>query len=839
MREEYKEILRYWLKIDLMHIANQSGFISEKVEISDLYIKNTVHILDKMTRDSDIDKNLVITVIALMWEHINKEKYDIREFVLLFLSRIGYPTSAIICDSDFDKDNCLFSPVKSIVHGLSIMAHQEKNEIQVRDNKFLLTDYQKEIWDAIEGGKKLVGISAPTSAGKSFVIALKLMSELCKHNMDIVYIVPTLSLINQVTEDFNYLKKILSVDNCFISNSFDGNNSERNYVYVLTQEKAIAALSIDKDAFCKKLVLVVDEIQNIERIQDADDERAKVLFDSLIEFRYKENVYKIILAGPRIENIDILASDLFENEAANCSTDISPVLNLTYSIAKYGNNYYLKQYCALVNRADVCLIQNDSNIKGYGKKQYDDPYLGYLKNLVNKIGGNSQNLIFAPTVSTARKLALCLEGRKTEQVQSLEEYYKKTVRENYALCRALENGVAYNHGRLPMHVRRTIEKAICNKMVSNVVCTTTLLQGVNLPAQNIFIRNPHLYVKKQGQEPELTNYEMANLRGRAGRLLKDFIGRTFVLDENSFGETEGYEQEELFDNPEKELPIGFEEQFDSYSNEIIEAISKEKTVSDDMRGYGHLVTYIRQTVLRYKKDAKEKLDDVGIHLTKKQVAAIILKMDELSVPIEICLKNRYWDPMILDYVYNNVDCDVPNTARDKDAKKKLANILKWLRDSSKTECMYYKYISNEYSSGQKRHMMCEKAIKWAKEEKLSDLLRDNYYDGEKGMDHIDDTINMLEQIVSYKLPMLLKPIYDMKLPESTFLSSLQTGAIKPITRRMIEIGIPRETAIFIDEQLFSDMNDKNEVDEFFIRKMIKDNYNSLPYWIQVQISYLT
>lgn len=86
------------------------------------------------------------------------------------------------------------------------------------------------------------------------------------------------------------------------------------------------------------------------------------------------------------------------------------------------------------------------------------------------------------------------------------------------------------------------------------MCTTTLLQGVNLPAQNVFIRNPHLYVKKQKQSSELTNYEMANLRGRAGRLLKDYIGRTFVMDEDEFIDSEGYEQLELFEDVTKELP---------------------------------------------------------------------------------------------------------------------------------------------------------------------------------------------------------------------------------------------------------------------------------------------
>lgn len=51
--------------------------------------------------------------------------------------------------------------------------------------------------------------------------------------------------------------------------------------------------------------MVADEIQNIERIKEDNDERAKILFDTLNEFRYKENVKQVIISGPRINDIDI------------------------------------------------------------------------------------------------------------------------------------------------------------------------------------------------------------------------------------------------------------------------------------------------------------------------------------------------------------------------------------------------------------------------------------------------------------------------------------------------------------------------------------------------------
>ncbi len=152
------------------------------------------------------------------------------------------------------------------------------------------------------------------------------------------------------------------------------------------------------------------------------------------------------------------------------------------------------------------------------KKRYTDNFYIYLNKIIKGLGQDKQNIIFAPTSDTARNIAMKLECNYEDDNKSLIQYYKDTIRENYELCTSLEKGVAYHHGKLPLHVRRTLEKAISEKRIHNVVCTTTLLQGVNLPAQNIIIRNPHLYLIKLNTSTELSNYEMANLRGRAGRL---------------------------------------------------------------------------------------------------------------------------------------------------------------------------------------------------------------------------------------------------------------------------------------------------------------------------------
>lgn len=842
MQDMKKAILEQWLQIDFCNIENKIGFADITIEVSDNLILDSIRCLDyETTMATNPSVNYVITIIALMWEYADHQKFDLRKIVVKFLSRIGYPTSAIIADRDFDKDNCIFSSLDSPIEQLLATFNQARNSIEVNEHKFLLTNFQMEIWNAM-GSEKLVGISAPTSAGKSFVILLKIIEKLHTSNFDVVYIVPTLSLLNQVSEDFNKNLKKLNIANCKVTNTFIDSVDEYNHIFVLTQEKAISAFSDKRNTFTKDVILVADEIQNIERIREDDDERARVLFDTLNEFRYKDNVKQIIISGPRIEEIEKTGKSIFGIEAKDITSIDSPVLNLTYSIYKDQEKYYLKQYCGLTEFPIVKEIANDGIIKGYGQKDYNEDYLTYLNSLINSMDGQ-QNIIFSPTSATARKIACSINAAENDnpEISKLIEYYKTTVHPSYAMCDTLCKNIAYHHAKLPDHVRRTIEKAIHNKWIKNIACTTTLLQGVNLPTQNIIIRNPHLYLQKRNSSAELSNYEMANLRGRAGRLLKDFIGRTFVLDESSFANTDGYEQESLFDDETKELPGGYGEKYEKYKETIDEVVLTNIPISNEMHGFGDMVTYVRQSVLRYGEQATQKMNNVGVSLTKEQVAAIILKLEKLSVPKDICYKNRYWDPFVLDAIYMQYDENVPNFPLERGARAKLDRMLKFLRDTPETKAMYFRNIPFTLSHGSGRSHLVNMCMLWAKETSLYDILKKGKYSEETVSDEIENNINILQNTVSYKVPLLLKPIFDIKNPNSVFLPCMQTGAYNKTTRIMIEMGVPRECALYLNNLLFNDYNGDGKEDitiENEVRCLLVNEMDKLPYWIRVQLEFL-
>ena len=50
---------------------------------------------------------------------------------------------------------------------------------------------------------------------------------------------------------------------------------------------------------------------------------------------------------------------------------------------------------------------------------------------------------------------------------------------------------------------------------------------------------------------------------------------------------------------------------------------------------------------------------------------------------------------------------------------------------------------------------------------------------------------------SFSIPKLLKPVLDIQDPENPILSFVEMGAYSPLSRRLIEFGVPRETALRI------------------------------------------
>lgn len=836
---EPKEILIKLLHLELVTNASRLKFIEENLDeqIEEEFLTEAISVLNDLSVKTDEDsKKQLIAICALLWTYRKKEWDGLKNYLILFLSRAGFGPSSIMLDSEYSFSDKKFSFSENLLNQFAVTVAQVKNEIKVGNSIFLLSDFQKDIWVAIEKNT-LTGISAPTSAGKSFLILLKAIDLIQKKGGTVVYVVPTLSLVSQVTSDFRKLLDDFQLADYTLETTYNNTSATQNSIYILTQEKAIAAFSQSENPFENVRLLVIDEIQNVEKVADSDDQRSKVLYDLMIELRNSSQIDHIIISGPRIIKIDELGENVFGINSDKKETDASPVLNLTYSISKKKEDYFFNVYSDLLEKCLQVKITNKDSIQGYGKVQYNDNYLEYLSEFLDGFGKDESTLIFSPTSTTCNKMASHISKSMMEKndkfLNELAGFISATVHPMFTMVETIQKGVAYHHGKLPFHVRVLIEDGIRKKKIKTIICTTTLLQGVNLPVQNIIIRNPNLFIAKKETSSKLSNYEIANLRGRAGRLLKDFIGRTYILDELSFKESET-NQLELFKDSSKELQVGYGKKYQTHKEKINKDLANNVGSTIENQEYSFLTTYLRQTVLRYGLFSQIYLGRVGIILSDAEMNSIFESLSKLEISKSICAKNRYWDPIDLNNLYQKRNLfQLPTSANELGLSYKIKTLLQAIKVNF--SIYYFKYFGVENSFRKdgteidKLLQSCILSENWMKEKTISEIFSDKFYDSSE---KIDDAISFVQNKISYGLPLLLKPLYDIKEPDSMFTRFIELGAYKPITRKLIELSIPRETAIFLSNNFeFSAIDNKQE-----LVNQLRTIRNNLSYWHKVQLS---
>ncbi|MBI1224106.1 MAG: DEAD/DEAH box helicase [Bacteroidetes bacterium] len=828
------EILSILLNLELRSNASKLKFIDEGFDdgLDEDFLIESISVLNELSiRNDELSKKQLIGISSLLWTYRNPSWSGLKDYLILFLSRAGFGPTSVMADPEYSPLEKTYSFSESLINQFAVTLAHLKNEVIVGEKLFLLSDFQKEIWEAVDTNQ-LLGISAPTSAGKSFVILLKAIDLLIKKEGVVIYVVPTLSLVTQVLIDFRNALNEFGLLDYPLESTFSGSFMPDNAIYVLTQEKAISAFSQKNIPFQNIRLLIIDEIQNVERVADSDDQRSKVLFDLMIELRNTSNIDHIIISGPRIVNIDKLGTSIFGINSEKKETDASPVFNLTYSISKKRSKFYLQVHSELLENSCEVEITNKNQIQGYGNVLYNDKFLGYLSLLIDNFYSEESNLIFSPTSPTCSKIADYIADLKSEiddsYLRELSNFIASTIHPEYGLVNTVKKGVAYHHGKLPSHVRLLVEDGIKNKSIKTVACTTTLLQGVNLPVQNIIIRNPNLFIRDIEGSVKLSNYELANLRGRAGRLLKDFIGRTYMLDESSFIDEEG-KQLELFKDESKELSVGYSAKYkenrEKIEFDLLNGIGKTASNED----YSFLTTYIRQVVFKYKNNSRIYLERVGINIDEPQLNTILQLLISLEVSEELCSRNRYWDPIDLNKLYLiNDTIEIPTSASEENISYKLRKLVLFFK--IEFPIYYEKYFGiNEHEGSNKILSVCIMAENWLKEKSLFDIFSNQFYANSK---QIEEAIGLIQNKISYGLPLLLKPLYDIKEPEGMFIRFVEMGAYTPLVRRFIELNIPRETAIYLNKNFsFQEIENKQALINQ-LREIKKD----LSYWYKIQLN---
>ncbi len=127
-----------------------------------------------------------------------------------------------------------------------------------------------------------------------------------------------------------------------------------------------------------------------------------------------------------------------------------------------------------------------------------------------------------------------VNDKNDPELDSLSRDIMQEVHGDYYLAGMIKKGVAYHIGYLPASIRTRIEELFQKGNITTMFCTSILLEGVNLPADNLFITDNKIFRRK------MNPVDFRNLIGRVGRISYNLYGNIFFVSEDRSVAAESY-----------------------------------------------------------------------------------------------------------------------------------------------------------------------------------------------------------------------------------------------------------------------------------------------------------
>lgn len=675
------------------------------------------------------------------------------------------------------------------------------------ENTFF-TDSQYELFSKLSNSIEF-SFSGPTSMGKSFLIK-SFIKKVIKNSPpeNIVIIVPTRALINQFSIDLkSELSELLEFYKykVFINSNVSDILTEGkfNYIFVLTPERLISYLSQDDNPPIGFLFL--DEAH---KLANNNDSRSITTYTAIEKVQKKYGNIKLYFSSPNVSNPEIFLK-LFGRETLNnfYKTDESPVSQNLYFIDLTNQNFELHSNGNIINlndKVDFSKVQDEID-------------------LIDFIGINKNNLIYCnskrKTIEKANEFALKIRKfTPTKNILKAVQSIKDYIHPDYYLAELLMKGVAFHYGKLPQLIRNLIEDLYKTEEIRNVFCTSTLLEGVNMPTQNIFILD-----NRNGSKSKLQPIDFWNLSGRAGRLSKELEGNIFCVQYDNFV----WDNKEIFKKEKIDLNPTILNKVDRNLQKI------EKLLNDkDIAG-----TEIEKEILRYIANII-KVDSLETNSNYKSpiISRLIEKNKTKIIELANSKTKDYEIPSFILKFNQTIDFEIQNNVYLKLKKSKgkitlpassqinyntclvvLENFYKlysWEKAETRLKKInslkYYAVLMNQWINGFTLNQIINQAINWNYEN--NNAIKISYDEFEmfdkKNKKHIniliENTIDDIEYILRFLLEKYFNHYYQILVKilgednaGENWATLLEYGTQNRIIIALQNIGLSRNTAIKI------------------------------------------
>jgi hypothetical protein len=387
---------------------------------------------------------------------------------------------------------------------------------------YVLHRSQTRVLNWLMSGTSVI-LSAPTSFGKSLLIDIIISA---RNFNNVVLIVPTLALVEETRRRMSRF-----VDKYSIVTSSNQKVSERN-IFVLTQERY---LSIEGE-IPEIDFFVIDEFYKLSISNDGG--RSTLLNQAFL--RLSSTGAQFYLLGPSIKSIPAVVQ-----EKLNCKFLVEDFQTVAIEL------HFLKKK---PNKNEA------------------------LAKLLDEIDG--QTMVYCQSPASTRKLIksyLDIRDLEVTQENELLEAAKWTsdnYHDKWLVSVALRHGIGIHHGRLPRALGRFMIRAFEEGKIKILLCTSTLIEGVNTSAKNVVVYDSKLNRKS------LDFFTFSNIKGRTGRMFRHFMGNIFVfeappeeelpfVDMPAINPDENTPSSLLINLPEKDIPSSLREKVDTLLNQKV------------------------------------------------------------------------------------------------------------------------------------------------------------------------------------------------------------------------------------------------------------------------------
>lgn len=724
----------------------------------------------------------------------------IRAASRLILARLGnYPAIKFAFKGEAEP--------RSLTEGVfyEILGRQLDNTVRIGERSAVLTDMQRAVWETLASGSSLA-LSAPTSAGKSFVF-LAYIEQLKRTlpNTNLVYLVPSRALISQVATDL----RAASLDKAFEVTTVPIPAAPTvlgTPIYVLTPERLQVLLHTAPDLSFD--VAIIDEAHLI-----GEGSRGVVLHSVLQDLQRRRADMQFLFSSPQVREPAVFGTVVGRESIKVVKTKDSPV----------AQNIILLNRRAEDHKKIDMLLWRDGEKTPLAEVAAAIPIYNSHDGLVYlswALGNTSQSLVYAVGPAACEDIAFKMKELSqdlavTELVPSsepselsvqvrkdLSAFAKEAVHPSYVLSETVESGVGFHYGRIPPLLRGAVESAFADGHLNYIVCTSTLLQGVNLPARNVFMQNPH-----KGEEKPIEPVDFWNLAGRAGRLGKDFQGNVFLIDYDE------WESSPLSGPRDESIKPSLEVALTDTSAELLEYIAATDRPSGESphleAAFSKLLRDHRQGQL---DDTLDRLTGLSPQTRASITSALEIADNQIGLDVDTLAASPqisgYRQQELYDYMIEKIGKKGPDyliplhpSAGWKEALDKLrpvfARVHKYLELKSGQHHRYWAPLALRWMRGEPLPMIIEEAIKYhkgqGKNRSSRTVIREVLMDVESSLRF--KYVNMLGCYGAVLKEALVRSghaSHVAKIPALTLY--LELGAASQTMIQFISLGLSRHTA---------------------------------------------